>query len=224
MHVHLPKPLHGWRALVGEVGIIVVGVLIALGAEQVVENLRWKNEVSNFRAAVDHEIGRDLDIWSVMMSQRPCVGRRLDELDRLLAASTAGQQLHLLGPIDRPVSYSSYYSVWDDKGTDVTAHLPLDVRLKYAEIYDELHNNDVVRLSEREVWRDIDQFDQPEPLDHADRMRLRGLLTRARQLNDAETSNAAFITRLGGRLGIHAIADPENPVLPTEFCQPLLAR
>ena len=38
MHVHLPKPLHGWRAFVGEVGIIVLGVLIALAAEQLVQN------------------------------------------------------------------------------------------------------------------------------------------------------------------------------------------
>jgi len=32
MHFHLPKPLHGWREFAGEVGIIVIGVLIALGA------------------------------------------------------------------------------------------------------------------------------------------------------------------------------------------------
>ena len=37
MHFHLPKPLHGWRAFAGEVGIIVIGVLIALGAQQLVE-------------------------------------------------------------------------------------------------------------------------------------------------------------------------------------------
>jgi hypothetical protein len=30
MHFHLPKPLHGWREFAGEVGIIVIGVLIAL--------------------------------------------------------------------------------------------------------------------------------------------------------------------------------------------------
>lgn len=36
MHFHLPKPLHGWREFAGEVGIVVFGVLIALGAEQVV--------------------------------------------------------------------------------------------------------------------------------------------------------------------------------------------
>ena len=223
MHFHLPKPLHGWREFAGEVGIIVIGVLIALGAEQVLEDWHWHNEVGNFRAAVDHEIGRNLDVWRIMMSVRPCVAHRLDDLGRLLAASTGGRQLHLLGPIDRPVSYSSYYSVWDDKAEDVTGHLPLDARLKYAEIYDELHNNDVVRLDEREVWRSLDEFDQPEPLDHADRMRLRGLLTRARQLDEAERSNAAFITMLGARLGIHPISDADAPVLSTAFCKPLLA-
>jgi hypothetical protein len=41
MHVHLPKPLHGWRAFVGEVGIIVLGVLIALSADQLVSAFQW---------------------------------------------------------------------------------------------------------------------------------------------------------------------------------------
>ena len=37
MHVRLPKPLHGWREFAGEVGIIVLGVLIALTFGQLVE-------------------------------------------------------------------------------------------------------------------------------------------------------------------------------------------
>ncbi len=45
MHFHLPKPLHGWREFVGEVGIIVVGVLIALGAEQAVEAIHHRSQV-----------------------------------------------------------------------------------------------------------------------------------------------------------------------------------
>ena len=32
MHISVPKPLHGWRQFTGEVGIIVIGVLIALAA------------------------------------------------------------------------------------------------------------------------------------------------------------------------------------------------
>ena len=31
MRFAVPTPLHGWRAFWGEVGIIVIGVLIALG-------------------------------------------------------------------------------------------------------------------------------------------------------------------------------------------------
>ena len=45
MHIHLPKPLHGWREFVGEVGIIVMGVLIALGAEQVIEAVHHRSQV-----------------------------------------------------------------------------------------------------------------------------------------------------------------------------------
>ena len=33
------KPLRGWREFSGEVGIIVLGVLIALGAQQVVQDI-----------------------------------------------------------------------------------------------------------------------------------------------------------------------------------------
>jgi hypothetical protein len=40
MHVHLPKPVHGWRLFAGEIGIIVLGVLIALGARQIVQSLQ----------------------------------------------------------------------------------------------------------------------------------------------------------------------------------------
>jgi hypothetical protein len=34
MHIHKPKPLHGIREFLSEIGVIVVGVLIALGLEQ----------------------------------------------------------------------------------------------------------------------------------------------------------------------------------------------
>lgn len=44
MHFRLPKPLHGWRTFVGEVGIIVLGVLIALGAEQAAQTAHQRHE------------------------------------------------------------------------------------------------------------------------------------------------------------------------------------
>jgi hypothetical protein len=55
MHFHLPKPLHGWRQFVGEVGIIVIGVLIALGAEQLVELVHERQVAGQARENVRAE-------------------------------------------------------------------------------------------------------------------------------------------------------------------------
>jgi len=70
MHVHLPKPLHGWRAFVGEVGIIVLGVLIALGAEQVVESVHDRYLA---RQAIDH-IRSELAYDSAFAAERIALG------------------------------------------------------------------------------------------------------------------------------------------------------
>jgi hypothetical protein len=225
MHFHLPKPLHGWREFIGEVGIIVVGVLVALTAEQLVEAAHWRSEVADFRKAVDHELGRNLGIYEIVLKQRPCVNRRLAELEKLLADSRAGRQDRLARSISRPLMYSQYFSVWDNKGAEVTQHVPLTLRLSYGELYDEFRNNDLVRLSERDVWRSLAQFDQPEPLEHADRMRLRELLTRAEQLNSVTRGNYTYIMEIARPLGIHPIGDPNLIAFPKsdEFCKPLLA-
>ena len=57
MHFHLPKPLHGWREFAGEVGIIVLGVMIALGAGQLVEAAHQKQEGVQADDAIRNELG-----------------------------------------------------------------------------------------------------------------------------------------------------------------------
>jgi len=51
VHFPLPKPLHGWRHLAGEVGIIVLGVLIALDAQQLAQNVQQRSEANEARRA-----------------------------------------------------------------------------------------------------------------------------------------------------------------------------
>lgn len=69
-HFHLPKPLHGWRAFIGEVGIIVLGVLIALGAEQIVEGIHRRYLA---RQAVDY-IRSELAYDSAFAAERVAIG------------------------------------------------------------------------------------------------------------------------------------------------------
>jgi hypothetical protein len=84
MHIHLPKPLHGWREFLGEVGIIVIGVLIALGAEQLVEDLHWRNEVQEMDRRIQAEVVENLtnaeERFAIEMCLRPRLGELRDSL------------------------------------------------------------------------------------------------------------------------------------------------
>jgi len=84
MRFKLPKPLHGWREFAGEVGVIVLGVLIALSAQQVVETLHWRNETATLRENLHREI-RD-DQWNAALRViiSGCIRQRIARLQNEL--------------------------------------------------------------------------------------------------------------------------------------------
>ena len=47
MDIRKPKAIRNWREMLTEVGTIVLGVSIALAAEQGVEYIHWRNQVSD---------------------------------------------------------------------------------------------------------------------------------------------------------------------------------
>lgn len=84
MRLTLPTPIHGWRSLLGEVGIIVLGVLIALGAQQFVERVRDRQVADQTRAAIAEELNQGLLSISLRANAEPCIQRRLAELHALV--------------------------------------------------------------------------------------------------------------------------------------------
>ena len=87
MHFHLPKPLHGWREFAGEVGIIVLGVLIALGAGQVAEKAHQRQEGIQAEQVIRNEIGLNLGRLQSRRGIYGCVRGRIDEIQKLLDGS-----------------------------------------------------------------------------------------------------------------------------------------
>jgi hypothetical protein len=80
MHFHLPKPLHGWREFAGEVGIIVIGVLIALGAEGLVERWHWQQQVDQSTRAFKDELLGFAQIAYERQAIQPCLQGRLQAI------------------------------------------------------------------------------------------------------------------------------------------------
>jgi hypothetical protein len=79
------KPPHGWNAVAWELAIVTLGVLIALGAQQIVQELHDRDVAGETRREVTDELNSDLMSIALRQSAEPCIERRLNELREIIA-------------------------------------------------------------------------------------------------------------------------------------------
>jgi len=77
MDIHKPKPWHGVREFLKEYAIIVVGVLTALGAEQLVETAHWARRVGETRTQLNAELAANAHNGLDWLSTAPCFDAEL---------------------------------------------------------------------------------------------------------------------------------------------------
>lgn len=80
MHIHRPKPLQGARSLLTEIGVIVVGIVIALAGEQAVEAWRWSHQTRETEDALRAEIQVSVDNVAERLAVDGCLRRQLTTL------------------------------------------------------------------------------------------------------------------------------------------------
>jgi len=164
MHFHLPKPLHGWREFAGEVGIIVLGVLIALAAEQGVERLHEHAQVKEIRSALRAELADTRARWEFMKAADACEWQRLNALERWVTSAPAAS--HVSNAFN-PMLWNMHSAAWDlAKTSPAVEHVSLDERLVYASLYDAIVNWRVYLDEERNNAVQLNALlgtgDQPE--------------------------------------------------------------
>src|SRR3954468_24570741 len=76
--IHKPKPWRGFREFLKEYLIIVVGVLTALGGEQVVEWAHRQTEVAEAREALHAELAANGGPGKFIGGEVGCLGEQLD--------------------------------------------------------------------------------------------------------------------------------------------------
>jgi hypothetical protein len=231
MHIHLPKPLHGWREFAGEVGIIVVGVCIALLAEQAVEAIHWRHVVSEESEALDGEVK---EIWGAMtarVAQQSCIDRRLAELAIVFSRHDAGQPLALTGKIGRPRVFTAGHTAIDIATADgAVSHMPLKTKQNYFAVYGSYGTFSPLAQEERTSWRSLQALNRAATLSDADWRDMRYAYDAAMDSNSTMKLNLVL-----GREGqwLTSFAKfPRWPVnrgaleLPSvrELCLPIIAR
>ena len=133
---HRSKPVQGWREFLKEYGIVVLGVLTALLAEQAVQSLEWRHKVS---AAID-DMRQELSNADgpeayARLAIRDCVA------NRLAGVRTAIEQG------DRAASRLRIEDLWLPKRTydsfardsavasDVASHMPAGTMFNFRIVY-----------------------------------------------------------------------------------------
>ena len=67
------NPPHGWRAVAWELGIVTLGVLIALGAQQWADERTWRAKVETSKAAIRDELSEHYSYAVEFRTVYPCM-------------------------------------------------------------------------------------------------------------------------------------------------------
>jgi hypothetical protein len=149
MEIHKPKPWHGWREFLKEYGIIVLGILTALAAEQAVDGMRIRKEVAETREALQAEISQDATQALIVEAEDKC----LLTLDvKFTAWGKGGPRPTFSPPPIYPILQSS---AWETSKAGVITHMPLKERLAWAKIYNAVEGLNVTEGVQRQAAFDI---------------------------------------------------------------------
>lgn len=203
MHFHLPKPIHGWREFAGEVGIIVVGVLIALSAEQLIESLHWREKVGQANEQLNLELHADAQSAYQWLANRECLQGQLDAADRAVVAARETGEIPAITAYSPPLVMFTSDAWLNARSLQVADHIGPDAMHDYALLY----------FFPRELETDIVQLHQLaaelRPLSNGlhrvspeEAGTYQRLISKTRELQDRTSLAEAILIKSGDASGI----------------------
>ena len=204
-HLSKLKPVKGWREFLGEVGIIVLGVMIALTADKVAQHVTDKDTASDTRAVIADELNDGLAAMALRQATEPCIERRLSQLRALLV------EWRKTGRFDTPqwvaqtpiieISLARYQA---EQSAGRLTLLPGDEQYRMGAVIEGLNRFDRLQRDERLAWGQLRALQLgAEALSDEDRSNILAALQEASTL-DYEAKIAArqtvpFARRFGYR-------------------------
>ena len=158
MHVHKPKVLHGLREFMGEISVIIVGVIIALGLEQTVEAWHWAEQTRETENALRSEIQASINAVAERQALDDCMKRQLAALET--AALTRSPIAQPIAKSRRRVVPDLYLSPWREwtsgswqaaMGSGAVSHMDPALVNTYSEIFKSIQDIDDIIRRERET-------------------------------------------------------------------------
>ncbi|HEY3951320.1 hypothetical protein [Phenylobacterium sp.] len=159
MDIHKPKPWHGLREFLKEYLIIVVGVLTALGAEQVVETQHWRHEVEVAKEAIAFDLKRTVGGAAAQDAHTVCTVERLREIDEVIDQAQRTGRLPPLGWSFQPPSATWTFESWSALTSgQILSHFPNREQIILSGLASELERMREMRRVESDDWATLEML------------------------------------------------------------------
>ena len=225
MEIHKPKPIHNWRELLTELGIVVLGICIAISLEQFVEYLHWHHEVQIGRQALAEEITVIDRFYARRVLIAPCLDRWLDEDAARIKDLAAGRKItpRAASPAQgAPGALLSDAEWQSERSSQTLTHFPRAELALMSRFYAQMGDMREWLFEEERSWSALAVLaEDPDHLGPTDLAQLRVNLSMERALEYLITLNAPRQLTTSAQLGIpypHSRAAFASPI--ARWCKP----
>lgn len=177
-HLHVPKPIHGWKQFFNEVAVIAVGIAIALGGEELVS--QWNEHRYAYKSfeAIKDEVEVNLGRMQERIATADCIDRRLDEVAAYVEHPEGKKRPSWVG---RPQVWAMQSSaVGAARSYGSLTVLPREQQMTISTLYSTMDQFADIEKDEQWAWAELRSITEDREVTDSDKASLRQAIQRAR--------------------------------------------
>lgn len=205
MHAHKPKPVHSWREFATEIAVIVIGILIALSLEQMVENWHERKLYREAREAMHDELNYDVSNISRREKFEPCIRQRLQDIASLLDRAENHEPFDAPSWIGDAASLRIRFTAESEAGRSNL--FTSKEQATFGRLYAYLHSVDVEQDRERLAWARLQMLEGRGSLSPEMIFGARAALADARFEHDRIQLLLRFVNVIAQQAEVHGDVD-----------------
>lgn len=220
----------GTRRFASEVGIVVLGVVIALWLGQIEETADWAKRRSEAHAALKVELTRAAGSAVERQWLSGCIDRRLAEVAKVLDVGASTGRLPAVRNFPQPPMRPWRSTAWDTVvASQAASRFPVETLNELASAYQTVEQLRFWNIEEKEAWTSLSLLEGGRrPLTPQLEIHLRDAHARAKYYARIIPLTSRQLTKDIQQAGIDIRRSPRRPTrtnpvgFPNSVCQPML--